>query len=1307
MMRILSWAVVCLLFLSLPAEAGPVGAAIVAGIKALTWTKVALAALRAVVGIGLSLLAQRRAKRKQRPAGLQTSFTTKGGTDPQGTVIGWYATGGHEIYRNSHGYNRKFLTQVIELGDLPGVSLRRVIIDGVVSDLVDDAEAGFKGVVSKGTDNGTNFYTIMRFYDGTQTAASDWMIDKYGSGPDRSWTPDHILTGVSYVVVNHHSSRERYPNGVPEMRFEMDGIPFYDPRQDDTVGGTGAQRWNDRTTWSPTTNAIVLAYNIKRGITTPTGEVWGGGAEAADLPLANWVAAMNACDLPIGDNDRPQFQAGFEIRFEDEPAEVIEELLAACNAEITEVGGVWTVQVGGPAASVVHITDADMLVSEPEEMDPFPGLEATHNAITISHPSPKGLWNGTAIETITNAAWEAADGVRRLFELRLPAVPWAEQARQVGNNMLRDDRPAITHKIVLPGEYFWLTPLMTLTWTSEWNGYDAKLFQITDVAYDLRTMNVALSLRERDPGDFTPDLGLELPDAPRETSVIEVVDAGVPGFDVHPHEVRDGDAAPRQPGIRIVWDSDIADTTRVLAFEVRVKTQTDLAFSGTYGDVRAGAFVLAPLLRDTLYEVRARAISPSRESFWTGWEEVTTPDVGLSPADLSDDIWDAIAVDLIAPEVGRIDRELDLKTIDQITVTETVGMINERVLWLLTRSSATDRMIRDAGVYVDPDDGKVRIAAVESQADKISETEIRLNAAEASINLRATQSWVNGQISAAVLDPSQVPILDDLELRIMNAEIDIDGAEAAILLKADAAVVDGIDTRLSQAEIDIDAAETAIALKVSQTDFNAVETRVATAEVTIAAMDGAAITSTVADTRYLFDAASARSAADLKALLQAYEDRKALRQDLAYASEDIRALVSDERTATAAITEALGAAIAGNQALIETEKSLRVTEDAALAADLTALESRVTTTEGGIAGQATAIDGLETRVEDTEDAISAQAQAIVDLEARVEDSEDEVAGLATATTNLTARVDDTEDDISAQATAITNLQTTVGGHTTSIGQALSSIDGIRAEYTLRIDNNGVVSGMVLRSELDNLGEPASAAAFQVDKFAIVGPGGAQVSPFVVYTTPRVIDGVTYPAGVYARDAVIGTARIGRAQIKDVVQSDNYAEDAGGVPTAGMKLNFATGVVKTAGVVMSRPLVLARGSFTHTGTLTSSALFRFVNTGIRVGVNDVWQASNRSLVATAAITTAATASGGLDPSNTFWGLIANIVPGARWFGFTGNPQPSVVWQKDPAVLVDPVWASGSDQRIYLQIQPTIQGSVYFTNATVEWVVYEVT
>ncbi|TNJ40500.1 phage tail protein, partial [Phaeobacter sp. B1627] len=531
------------------------------------------AVLRSLVKAGISLLVAKIQQRQQKTPGIQSSHTTSGGTEPQATVLGRFTTRGHLLYQNSYDENNKWLTHVVEMGDVPGASLRRLIIDGAYQDLPDGLVNG-QGYPLTNKQKDGNIYGYLWFYDGRQTAASPYLTGIYG-GADRPWTPDHILTGTCYAILAFHRSNEVFPSGVPSYAFELDGPPLYDPRQDSTAGGSGLQRFGDPGTWAQTVNPMVIAYNVLRGITLPDGRVWGGGFDAGDLPFAEWSEAMDACDLGIGADNRPQFTAGFEVKFEDPPADVLQELFASANAQIVEMGGLWFPMVGSAAAVSAEVGDDDLLVTETWQHDPFPGLEHTFNAVTTTYTSPASLWEASTLESIVKEDWVAEDGRQKLFELRLPMVYAPEQARQLANALLLENRRFRSHRLPLPGEFARLRPLQNIALSMEDYGYAQKVFRITEAAYDLQTLNVSLSLRETDPGDFDPDPGLELPEPAHPVGPITPTDAGVVGFAVAGETVKNDDGAAFAPAIRIVWDGRLSDTCEGLTFQVRLQGQSD------------------------------------------------------------------------------------------------------------------------------------------------------------------------------------------------------------------------------------------------------------------------------------------------------------------------------------------------------------------------------------------------------------------------------------------------------------------------------------------------------------------------------------------------------------------------------------------------------------------------------------------------------------------------------------------------------------------------------------------------------------
>jgi hypothetical protein len=312
-------------------------------------------------------------------------------------------------------------------------------------------------------------------------------------------------------------------------------------------------------------------------------------------------------------------------------------------------------------------------------------------------------------------------------------------------------------------------------------------------------------------------------------------------------------------------------------------------------------------------------------------------------------------------EVADLQADIDVKA-DQTSVTtiinetqdigNTVDLVATRMLTLATTQSEQLGIVRDAGITVDPSTGAVTIQAVEtlsSQTDtRFSAVEVDLDAAEAAINLKASVTYVNNAIAAAVLDSADLASLDALELKVNQAEIDIDANEAAILLKADSTTVSGINTRVNQAEIDISGNTSAIALKASQTDLSALTDRVSVAEIEIDALDAASITLTVRDTITLKEQIDKDNIRSLKDLLAAYNQRESLRTDLAYAQSSITADVTELRVSTTTARTELLALIDSNQALILSEQVARADADSALSSSIVSLTATVGTNTGNI-----------------------------------------------------------------------------------------------------------------------------------------------------------------------------------------------------------------------------------------------------------------------------------------------------------------------------------------------------------------------
>ena len=151
--------------------------------------------------------------------------------------------------------------------------------------------------------------------------------------------------------------------------------------------------------------------------------------------------------------------------------------------------------------------------------------------------------------------------------------------------------------------------------------------------------------------------------------------------------------------------------------------------------------------------------------------------------------------------------------------------------------------------------------------------------------------------------------------------------------------------------------------------------------------------------------------------------------------------------------------------------------------------------------------------------------------------------LSTALGTRITTVETNASNAASATTTITSRLNNFGGAGVSIetnaSTTANNVTGLQGQYTVKIDNNGYVSGFGLASTPVN-GTPFSDFIIRADRFAISSPSGpsiAPVTPFIVTTTSSVIDGTTVPAGVYIKSATILDGAITTAKIKDLAVDD--------------------------------------------------------------------------------------------------------------------------------------------------------------------------
>ncbi|MCR9276253.1 MULTISPECIES: hypothetical protein [unclassified Mameliella] len=464
----------------------------------------------------------------------------------------------------------------------------------------------------------------------------------------------------------------------------------------------------------------------------------------------------------------------------------------------------------------------------------------------------------------------------------------------------------------------------------------------------------------------------------------------------------------------------------------------------------------------------AAAIAEAEAAIDTAKAELTT----LFETDVAEARAEADA--LFASLNTRFDQEIPRIT----TAEQQIDDFALALSFLASRIQQTDQRVADAGVYVDPADGSVKIVGFEQVENRVALAEVRVDAAEAEIVSRVTYAEMNQAISEAVLDPEQIPILDDFELRLNTVEEDIDAVNASITEKASTTVVDGIDVRLQSAETEIDALEAEIVLKAAASDLTAVDARLTGAEVVIDALDVPAITQTVYDSRLAFDELDEANINSLQDLLDAYKDREAVREDLAFARQEIAAVINDEREATAAARLELVALIDANSAAITVEQAARTDADSAIAASLTEIQADVDANSASISQEQIARTNAD-------DALAAD---ITTLTADVGDNAAAITAEAAARANadtaitgqintLSATVGQNTADISSEELARVNADDALAADITALAADVGdNAAAITAESVARANADSALSGQITTLTADVEGNTSAITA---------------------------------------------------------------------------------------------------------------------------------------------------------------------------------------------------------------------------------------
>lgn len=655
LLKLLAPTLIILIGLTEAAQAGPLAAAVVwvaseIGIT-VTAAAVTTSLITTALATGLSYIAQAlRGGSASQQFGIKTTLQS-GGIVPRSFIVGTYCTPGSEYYpARTWGKSGKtpnaYFTRFIALSDTPCSGLLSIIVNDQQCTYGSGSPDANLGYAIPEFNTGGLFGTPhlwVKFLDGSQESADGWAVSQFGSDPDYPYTSDMVGKGVALVMVTALIEPTLF-SGLPEYKFEIRGAALYDPTQDGSVGGSGSQRFNDQSTWVYSENAAVVKYNVLRGIS------WGGqwlyglqNSAAGRLPLDNWFAAINvdAAEVEI----RPgvttaQFRCGGEVVVTTAPADLLDELNKCDNGRLIETGGLFKTRSGAIGSAAMSFNVRDLIVTEAQSEDPFPGLEDTVNGIAATYPEPAENWVMKDAPARYNADWEAADRGRRIADVAYNFCPFGDQVQLLMKSAADEGRKFRKFSASAPPIAVLLDATDAIALTDPGRGFTNKLFTV--VPTDEDSVDQGLALQEVDPADY--DFNPETDYRPYTT--VPIVSRDVPSqpmaeWSVEPIAIF-GDDDKAKPGIQVSWSTDDIDDVDGVIIEIRLTSSGAIVWAGetphSIEQFQIGSFIpAADLLGNTAYQARGKFRPMStRDTDWSDWLDVTTLDIRLSALEIYD-----------------------------------------------------------------------------------------------------------------------------------------------------------------------------------------------------------------------------------------------------------------------------------------------------------------------------------------------------------------------------------------------------------------------------------------------------------------------------------------------------------------------------------------------------------------------------------------------------------------------------------------------------------------------------------------------
>ena len=596
-----------------------------------TAATIIVAAGQIALAVGLSYGAMLLMPQTQPSTGAGKQDKPKVGTTvPRCMLFGRVATAGQIVHDNVYGADKGRLQVVYALADHEISNLISVVANSDQKNIQAVSEDGYSYSVN-GFEAADRKRFLFNWLSGLPTqVAQERLVSR--AEPGTRWTNDHRLRNIAYVSALFRYHSKAHPSkSPPTSMWVVDGGKWYDPRKDSTVaGGSGAHRWDNKSTWEYSDNPFVCLYNYLRGYWVE-GQLWVGAGLAADeIDVAAFMAAASACDVVVTNADGTT-RKRYTLSMIAEGGRNADHR-AVMDAVMLATGGMWTIRggqvwvcAGADRAPVVTITDADLLPAAPLRMSSKRSAsQGLVNELYGTYTAPEREWQTKDLPPIRNTSDITEDGQRLEKSVDFSMVSDRWQARQLMRQIYRAARLQWNGQVTVGPKLIGVEPGDVIRWTSARFGWTKDFIVTNWEDQDDDLLSATWTLIETASSVWAVDTSAFA--VPAVVLPAEPADSTTPqAFDADPIRL-EGDNGKEIAAIEFTWTAPDDEDIDGVIFEYRKLGQAKV-FRERSDDPESGIYQTSKgLSLKATYEARASWFRSDRpkERVWTSWVSVVS-----------------------------------------------------------------------------------------------------------------------------------------------------------------------------------------------------------------------------------------------------------------------------------------------------------------------------------------------------------------------------------------------------------------------------------------------------------------------------------------------------------------------------------------------------------------------------------------------------------------------------------------------------------------------------------------------------------